>query len=273
MIKVAFIGNWGESPETLLKRYSAQTPGNTGVWQNIVGVPNIKDADYNIIMEQSSLDLPQDNTIVIKREPNYISSHVPNYKHVVSWDDTNCGSTWWINKSYDELKAMDYPTKNNKISCVASSKHSHRSDYLKSLFVKSSPIHLYGRGHDKSYYGDNYKGSLEYDGSCKFLGIADYEYSIAMENSQQKNYFTEKLADVYLSWTVPIYWGAPNLKEYFPNKSFYMIDIDSSNPIEQINEIINTPVDIDALKKARSVILDKTNIWEVVNKKIKDINL
>ena len=273
MTKIAFVGNWGQSPKELLKRYSKQTPGNSGVWHDIIGVPSIADADYNVIMEESNLELSQENTISIKREPRYISSHVPNYKHVISWDDTNCGSTWWINKSYDELKAMKYPTKSNKISCVASSRHSHRSEYLKSLFKEPSPIHLYGRGHDPLYYGSNYKGPLEYDGSCKFLGITNYEYSIAMENSQQKNYFTEKLADVYLSWSVPIYWGAPNLGEYFPKESFHLIDMSHKNPIEQIEEIINRPIDLNALSKARNIILDEINIWEVVRKKIEEIRI
>jgi hypothetical protein len=40
-------------------------------------------------------------------------------------------------------------------------------------------------------------------------------FHIAVENSQNKNYFTEKIIDAFISKTIPIYWGCPNLEEYF----------------------------------------------------------
>ena len=36
-------------------------------------------------------------------------------------------------------------------------------------------------------------------------------------------------------------------------------------------EIINKPVDIEALTAARNLILDKFNIWEIVSQKIQEI--
>jgi hypothetical protein len=93
-----------------------------------------------------------------------------------------------------------------------------------------------------------------------------------LENSQQENYWTEKLADAFLSWCVPIYWGCPNIYDYFPNDSYYLLDINHPNPIEQINEIIKRPINIESLGKARNIILDKYNLWEVIYKKIKNIN-
>ena len=40
-------------------------------------------------------------------------------------------------------------------------------------------------------------------------------YHIAVENSKQKNYFTEKIIDCFASRTIPIYWGCPNLGNWF----------------------------------------------------------
>jgi hypothetical protein len=271
MTKIIFLCNWGESPEQLLNRYRTQTPNNSGVWGDLFGVCDIKKADYYIVLEGYNIKLPDDKTIYIKREPNFIRTYKTDYKHVIDWNDSNCGITWWINKSYDELKAMPYPNKTKKISCVVSSKHVHRANYVKSLFKAESPIDLYGRGHDKNYYGDNYKGSLDYDGKCKLRGLLDYEYSIVLENSQQKNYFTEKLADALLSWSLPLYWGCTNTIDLFPEKSYHLINTNHQNPIDEINELINNPIDIDALSKGRDLILDEYNIWEVINKKIKQI--
>lgn len=272
MIKIIFLCNWGENSQQLLTRYSNQTPNKSGTWDNIIGVTDIKEADYYIVLEGYNGTLPQDKTIFVKREPNFIRTYKTNYTHVIDWDETNCGITWWVNKSYDEFKAMPYPKKTKKVSCVVSSKHVHRANYVKSLFNGNSPIELYGRGHKKAVYGDNYKGSLDYDGKCKLRGLVDYEYSIVLENSQQTNYFTEKLADALLSWTVPLYWGCPNIIDLFPKKSYHLVNTNIANPIDEVNKLINNPVDVEALGKARDLILDVYNIWEVINEKIKTIN-
>jgi len=269
MKKIIFLCNWGETPEQLLKRYSSQTPGNSGTWGNVVGVTNITEADYYIVLDGYNKMLSQDKTIFVKREPNFINPNKQNYKNMIHWDDTNCGITWWVNKTYDELKAMEYGEKTKDISCVVSSKHLHRANYVKSLI--KSPIELYGRGHDVRFYGENYKGPLNYDGKCKLRGLLDYRYSVVLENSQQKNYWTEKLADAYLSWCVPLYWGCPNMSDYFPENSYHLLDMNHGNPIEQVKEIINQPIDIESLTKARNIVLDEYNIWAVIDKKIKTI--
>lgn len=51
-------------------------------------------------------------------------------------------------------------------------------------------------------------------------GLKSYRYSIIIENSSEYDYFTEKLIDACLLETVPIYWGAPNISEYFDTRGF-----------------------------------------------------
>ena len=46
-------------------------------------------------------------------------------------------------------------------------------------------------------------------------GLAPYRYSIIIENAQEQNYFTEKLIDALVCKTVPIYWGCPNIGDFF----------------------------------------------------------
>jgi len=46
-------------------------------------------------------------------------------------------------------------------------------------------------------------------------GLATYNYSIVIENNQEREYFTEKLLDCILCDTIPIYWGCPNIGDYF----------------------------------------------------------
>ena len=40
-------------------------------------------------------------------------------------------------------------------------------------------------------------------------------YSVVVESSNEPNYFTEKLIDCLITKTIPIYWGCPNISEYF----------------------------------------------------------
>lgn len=52
----------------------------------------------------------------------------------------------------------------------------------------------------------------------KATGLADYGFSVAMENFQQDYYFTEKLIDCLLMETVPVYWGCPGIGEIFDER-------------------------------------------------------
>ena len=40
-------------------------------------------------------------------------------------------------------------------------------------------------------------------------------FSIAIENSRNGCYFTEKILDCFTTRTVPIYWGCPDIGDYF----------------------------------------------------------
>jgi hypothetical protein len=45
--------------------------------------------------------------------------------------------------------------------------------------------------------------------------LVPFQYSIIMENTQRSNNFTEKINDAFATKTIPIYWGAPNISEFY----------------------------------------------------------
>lgn len=49
----------------------------------------------------------------------------------------------------------------------------------------------------------------------KSEGLNDYMFSITIENDRYGTYFTEKLTDCFATGTIPIYWGAPDIGDYF----------------------------------------------------------
>jgi hypothetical protein len=160
---------------------------------------------------------------------------------------------WHVNRSFDQLTSMLIPAKSRQLSWITSDKtiwpgHIKRMALLKAIQKDGSlGIDLFGVG--ISYIED------------KWNGLADYKYSLAIENHSGLDYWTEKLADCFLSWTIPIYYGCTNLEEYFPADSFIQIDI--SQPEKCVEEIKRILADDDwntryeALEQARNLYLYK----------------
>jgi len=46
-------------------------------------------------------------------------------------------------------------------------------------------------------------------------GLNDFRYSFAIENIITEGYWTEKVVDCFATGTIPIYWGANSVNEYF----------------------------------------------------------
>ena len=70
---------------------------------------------------------------------------------------------------------------------------------------------------------------------AKILGLAEYRYSIVVENSKDENYFTEKLIDCFRTGTVPIYWGSNSIKEHFDMNGIICFET-----IDELNSILPT---------------------------------
>ena len=73
-------------------------------------------------------------------------------------------------------------------------------------------------------------------------------YHIAVENSRQKNYFTEKIIDCFASRTIPIYWGCPNLENWFD-----MDGVIRFNHVSELNKIFDK-LDEDFYHSRKEVI-------------------
>jgi hypothetical protein len=56
------------------------------------------------------------------------------------------------------------------------------------------------------------------------------QFHIVIENVKRENWFTEKLLDALYTKTIPIYYGCPNIGDWFDTEGFIMVD--------NVNEII-----------------------------------
>jgi len=106
---------------------------------------------------------------------------------------------------------------------------SHR---LRQRFTQVLKSHF---SEDLDWFGNGVNSVAE-----KWDGLADYKYSIVLENQSRFNVVTEKIYDPFLSLTYPIYWGAPNISEYFDPKTFTTINIeDAKGSIKTIEWVLN----------------------------------
>ena len=99
--------------------------------------------------------------------------------------------------------------------------------------------------------------------------IDPYAYSIAIENIAMNNYWTEKIADVFLGYTCPIYHGCSNIQDFFDPSS--LISFNCVN-IEESLKIIRTALDnmqiinMEKIEKLRRrILLDYNMLVLLVN--------
>ena len=172
--------------------------------------------------------------------------------------------------------------KNKKCSFIVSSRlgigrakaygtHKYGSLYrtrlrlVKKILDSNLDIDIYGRGL-KELFGSHkkIKGEVKH----KIDALKDYQFSIAIENSKEDGYFTEKLADCILTNTTPIYMGCPNIQDYFNNIHI----LNPKNPLEQIEEILNKNLVLDQTEN-KKLFEFKYNFYNQIVRLIKEYNI
>lgn len=258
-----------------------QTPGGRGQWGDIrFTLDPVQNCDYLIVLnnrlrEDIKVICPGDHIWAIMQEPyikglhdwmieghecfarvftHYIPSHDPKYK------SSPPAIPWHINRSFDQLTTIPVPDKTKDISWILSRlsflpMHRRRLSFLNFLYQNDVQIDVFGRGFH--YIPD------------KWQGLAPYRYSIAVENFSRPYFWTEKLADCFLSWTIPLYYGCTNLKDYFPGESFIEIDIDRpAASLSKIRGVLSTEdwqARVPALQEARDLILHRYQFFPYIS--------
>lgn len=71
----------------------------------------------------------------------------------------------------------------------------------------------------------------------KLSFLKEYKFTLAIENSSQPGYVTEKIFDPFFSQSLPIYWGSPSISSNCRSNSFINL-MDFSTIEEAVDEII-----------------------------------
>mmetsp|Transcript_26997 Transcript_26997/g.39972 ORF Transcript_26997/g.39972 Transcript_26997/m.39972 type:complete len:414 (-) Transcript_26997:243-1484(-) len=76
----------------------------------------------------------------------------------------------------------------------------------------------------------------------------DYRFSIVMENLNVGGYITEKILLAFLSGTVPIWYGTPDIFDIFNSKAFIYFNVENPAPaLEKIALLEANPEEYDAM--------------------------
>jgi hypothetical protein len=164
-----------------------------------------------------------------------------------------------VTYDYDGLRAA-HPVKTHDLSVVCSSKTDTDGQRRRVAFVEQLERHFGARLHR---FGRGVHPIAD-----KWDAVAPYRFHVSLENSQEPDYWTEKLGDAYLGLAVPIYWGCPNIRDYFPAASYVSIDLDDAGAsIATIARVLEEGVTEErerAVERARLDVLDRYNLFPML---------
>lgn len=209
--------------------------------------------DLDRAVPREPLACPPQNTLLLTGEPSSITVYgrafLRQFGHVLTSQEPwalrhpgvirrQAGLLWYYGGkrdrgSFDTLAAATPPQKTKLLSTVCSTKamkhtlHSLRLEFTLGLKAALPELEVFGYG----------MGRLD----DKADALDAYKYHLAIENHSSEHHWTEKLADAYLGYCLPLYFGCTNLDAYFPRESYIWIDIrDPARARAEIERVIHS---------------------------------
>ena len=178
---------------------------------SIKNIPNKETRNYAWLVESKTInqglyDWAERNTDYLKE--NYISV----FTHDASLVEKSEIFTLTQTSGKSFIGSGDVYAKSKLISMIASNKvmcpeHKYRQKIIQKFSNKVD------------HFGFGFKSLPN-----KIDGLKDYYFSIAMENGTYSNMFTEKITDCFMAGTIPIYYGMPNIGEFFDMNGIIILD-------------------------------------------------
>lgn len=275
-----------------------QSPAGSGVWGDLTFVPADDPAsaepDYWVVldglMSRESAKVAPGRVVFVTCEPQSLRSYrqafLAQFGLVLSSHERITGPNvvhsqtalmWHAGVSRrrgeggeqleEDVQALGYddfrtaqPVKTRDLSVVCSAKSHSDGHLLRLSFVEQLKEHF---GDRLDWFGKGVRPIED-----KWEALAPYRFHISLENTAERDYWTEKLADAYLGRAFPFYWGCTNLGDYFEDGAFRAIDpAHPRRSIEVIEQVLAeglTSERSDALERARALVLERYNFFPVI---------
>jgi hypothetical protein len=258
-----------------------QTPNCSMQWKDFTFTEeDVNECDYLVILDYPkddfSIKVNPNNVINICLEPpNEVSKYrqYANKRATIIYNQLDIKKNnvlshgalpWHIDKDYDFLINLNVEdlVKEDKIVWITSNQRNSKGHQIRMNFldgIKTLPfVDLYGRGINPI--------------KDKWEVLHRSKYAIAYENFQNDYYWTEKIIDCFLSYTMPIYFGCNLIENYFPKNSFIQMDPNDKHIHLFLKEIVTSnkwEENMEGIVKARDLVLNEYQLFPFLYDKIK----
>lgn len=204
--------------------------------------------DVRIYVDTQNYKQPDKLQIYLQQEPeairpikHYLLANAHKYDAILTFDTDvlrECKNAklftlytvTWLNK--EDYMNIDISKKQFQISCLVGGKRMTEGHEIR-LFLYFNQIHLmtypfvFFRSCVPPLLPEITKNPMLQNKECSAKRdlFQEYQFHLAIENSRQDNYFTEKLMDCLISKTIPIYYGCPNIASYFDTKGWIFLEV------------------------------------------------
>jgi len=190
-----------------------------------------------------------------------------------------CATTWILEEHYNKI---DTSLKQYKISTLASLKNVNNAEgHLFRKRIHESQLTLLTKFPITYFRSSVHRISIhDYNNNpllyAKEQLFDTFQFAIVIENSKQQNYFTEKIIDCILTKTIPIYWGCPNISEYFDISGWIVLETTSLDElIEKLKQLTPDYYDkyYDIINKNYNIALNYTCFCTNISNAISNIKI
>lgn len=140
-------------------------------------------------------------------------------------------------------------------------------------FSKSTPqFDIYGRYSKAIYSLPAYRGYA----ASKYQTLSHYRYNLAIENSIEDWYISEKIFDALLCGCMPIYYGSEKIFDLIPNEWFHFLPDLSPKSIKLAANLVKTDSYLSVLENRGEIAkkIDKDfSFYQKLNEVIRDRSL
>lgn len=243
-VRVQPLCNWTDSAQ-FCRDWNKMSENMNNQWTTKDGAVHIElsseaNPDYTVIINRppSGVAFDPSKTIVFRMEP-YIDSNAfysdwvgdrTRFLWFLDHENFRNNTEHWISASPDALsQPIQKKQDGSIISTVVSSQYSMPGHRLRIDFVKyfqeHSSLEMDVWGYENKFAFRNYKGQLPQ--RTKDAGLLPYKYHFIAENSDIKNYVTEKFNDAIIAESLLFYWGCSNVEEHIDPRAFIRLDLEN----------------------------------------------
>jgi hypothetical protein len=229
----------------------------------------------------SQEDLSELNVLVLLEPNEYFGLHdwaIQN-KHlfslILTWSDkvlNNCenamflpfGTTWLNEEQYTRKYEKKFQVSHVRGPLLKTQGHALRFEYHDRTPELKIP--------HKSWLTAGIREKIETCAEAKTELFGDAQFGVVIENTNHRGYFTEKIMEMFLLKTIPLYWGCSNIGNFFNTEGIITFN-NVDDLIFTLNNLDENYYDskINAIEENYNIAINYLSVEQNIINKITEI--